>query len=220
MMKRLKILNLFSGIGGNRMQWGDSYEITAVEINQSIADFYKSKFPNDTVIIDDAYDYLEKHFTEFDIIWASPPCQSHSILSKARSGRAYNKTYTNDVIKIPDMRLYGLILFLQHHFRGNWVVENVKPFYKTIIPQTAKVGRHYIWSNIPIPNKKKAENKQHLNKWKEEAELKGFKAEELQEIKFDKRIDVIVHNCVVPSEGLYILKHLVNKKQKSLFEYG
>ena len=74
----MKILNLYAGIGGNRKLWGDEHEITAVEYNPEIASIYRDFFPNDTVLVEDAHEYLLKHYNEFDFIWASPPCQSHS----------------------------------------------------------------------------------------------------------------------------------------------
>ena len=76
----MRILNLFAGIGGNRTLWGDEHEITAVENNQQIAMIYHKRFPRDKVIIGDAYEYLEKHYQEFDFIWASPPCITHTKL--------------------------------------------------------------------------------------------------------------------------------------------
>lgn len=56
-MTKLKILNLYAGIGGNRKLWGDDYDITAVEINPKIAECYQKLFPNDTVIVGDAHEY-------------------------------------------------------------------------------------------------------------------------------------------------------------------
>jgi DNA (cytosine-5)-methyltransferase 1 len=74
----MKILNLYCGIGGNRKLWGEEHQVTAVELDPKIAAVYKELFPNDTVIIGDAHKYLQQHFNEFDFIWASPPCQTHS----------------------------------------------------------------------------------------------------------------------------------------------
>jgi thiol-disulfide isomerase/thioredoxin len=37
-------------------------------------------------------------------------------------------------VKYPDMRLYQEIIFLNHWFKGKWVVENVKSYYKPLIP--------------------------------------------------------------------------------------
>ncbi len=43
----MKILNLYTGIGGNRKLWGDKHEITAVEIDLKIAKIYQNFFPKD-----------------------------------------------------------------------------------------------------------------------------------------------------------------------------
>jgi DNA (cytosine-5)-methyltransferase 1 len=74
----MKILNLYAGIGGNRKLWGNDDEITAVEFDEQIARIYQDNFPNDKVVIGDAHQYLLEHFREFDFIWASPPCPTHS----------------------------------------------------------------------------------------------------------------------------------------------
>ena len=51
------------------------------------------------------------------------------------------------------MTLYEEILFLKHHFKGKWVVENVKPYYEPLIkPQILE--RHCFWSNFEIADKK------------------------------------------------------------------
>ena len=78
----MKILNLYSGIGGNRKLWRNEHEIVAIENDKNIAKIYQEFFPNDKVIIDDAHDYLLKHFSEYDFIWSSPPCPSHSKIRK------------------------------------------------------------------------------------------------------------------------------------------
>ena len=76
----MKILNLYSGIGGNRHLWGEDHEITAIEIDPRISAIYKAKFPNDKVINTDAHFYLLDNYDKFDFIWSSPPCPSHSRL--------------------------------------------------------------------------------------------------------------------------------------------
>ena len=143
-----KMLNLFAGIGGNRLPWTGN--IVAVEHDEDMASIYKQRFPNDEMVIDDAWTYLEDHFHEFDFIWASPPCPSHSKISRTHAGRRYNGFDMK--VEIPDMRLYGIIMFLQHHFRGEWVVENVKPFYTSLIERSFVVGRHVFWSNLGVPS--------------------------------------------------------------------
>ena len=118
----MKILNLYCGIGGNRKLWGDNYEITAVEYNKELADIYKKWYPNDEVIICDAIKYLMNHWKEFDFIWASPPCQTHSKMRYLASKRG---SYAP---KLPDLSLYSLIIWQKHFFKDKkWVVENYKP---------------------------------------------------------------------------------------------
>lgn len=137
----MKILNLYAGIGGNRKLWGDDHEITAVEIDPEIATVYQDLFPNDTVVVGDAHQYLLDHFQEYDFIWSSPPCPSHSRmrLSLVKSKPVY-----------PDMKLYEEIIFLERFYKGNWVVENVVPYYKPLVQPSALLDRHYFWSNYII----------------------------------------------------------------------
>lgn len=137
----MKILNLYAGIGGNRKLWGDEHRITAIENNHKIAEIYQKNFPNDEVIGADAHQYLLEHFKEFDFIWSSPPCQSHS--------RTNYFLKAKGIIRYPDMNLYGEILFLQRYFKGKWVVENVISDYVPLI-KPKQIGRHYLWSNFNI----------------------------------------------------------------------
>ncbi len=132
----MRVLNLYSGLGGNRKHWNDC-EVTAVEYTEKIADVYKSFYPKDSVVIGDAQ-YLLDHYKEFDFIWSSPPCQSHSRM--IRSGKNRSPRY-------PDLRLYEEILFLTHNFSGLWVVENVVPYYTPLV-KAKQVGRHLFWANF------------------------------------------------------------------------
>ena len=156
--KKLKILNVYSGIGGNRKLWGDQHEIVAVENNPKIAAIYKDFFPKDEVIVADAHQYLLEHFEEFDFIWSSPPCPTHSRMSFLQQAKG-NK------MKYPDMKLYEEIIFLKQFFKGKWVVENVKSYYESLIkPQIS--GGHYFWSNFYINNvatRKKVRNDMGLH---------------------------------------------------------
>ena len=142
----MKILNLFAGIGGNRSLWGDEHEIWAIEHNELIGEIYAKSFPNDLTIIADAYEFLENSYLDYDFIWASPPCQSHTRLLNVNIAKGCRGV-------LPDLRMYGIILFLNQFFKGCYAVENVKPYYKPLIKPSAEVGRHYIWSNFPIENK-------------------------------------------------------------------
>lgn len=138
----MKILNLYASIGGNRKLWGDEHEVTAVEMDVERAQIYSDFFPKDTVIVGDAHDYLLKHFQEFDFIWSSPPCPTHSRASTSLAGWG--------VYRYPDMKLYEEIIFLKHFFKGKYVVENVKPYYEPLITPTVELDRHCFWSNFAI----------------------------------------------------------------------
>lgn len=142
----MKVLNLYAGIGGNRKLWTNC-EVTAVEFNPAIAAIYKNFFPNDTVIVGDAHQYLLDHYKEFEdgFIWASHPCPTHSGVN--------NFLNAQGVIRYPAMELWQEIIFLQHFCKGKYYIENVKSYYDPFIkPQIS--GRHYFWANFKIPNLK------------------------------------------------------------------
>jgi DNA (cytosine-5)-methyltransferase 1 len=141
----MKVLNLYAGIGGNRKLWKD-VEVTAVENQQYIADAYKKLFPEDTVVVGDAHQYLLDHFQEFDFVWSSPPCPSHSKLSTGLAGWG--------IYRYPDMSLYQEVIFLKHFFKGKWVVENVVPYYDVLIQPKMVIDRHFFWGNFPIQHLK------------------------------------------------------------------
>ena len=150
MNRKFKILNLYACLGGNRFKWdelSDNLDITAVELDPELARLYQERFPNDTVIIADAHQYLLDHYKEFDFVWSSPPCPSHS---RARYWSSSNYDSTTEPV-YPDMTLYQEILFLQHYYRtGKYVVENVIPYYEPLIP-AKKRGRHLYWTNFNLP---------------------------------------------------------------------
>lgn len=140
----MEILNLYSGVGGNRELWSNEHNITAVEIDKERASKYQLLFPNDTVIVADAHEYLLDNHKRFDFIWTSPPCQTHS---------RTNYFINNGVAKrprYPKMELYQEIIFLSKFFKGLYCVENVVSYYEPLI-KPVKIGRHYIWSNFKIP---------------------------------------------------------------------
>ena len=146
----MKILNLYACLGGNRYKWGDEHDITAVEWDEELARLYQERFPNDTVIVTDAHQYLLDHYKEFDFIWSSPPCPTHSRLNFSFKGKR-QKADGSFKLKYPDMSLYQQIIFLDNFFDGKYVVENVIPYYEPLIP-AHKRGRHLYWTNFNLPN--------------------------------------------------------------------
>ena len=192
----MKILNLYAGIGGNRKLWGNDHEITAIENDPNVAAIYKDMYPNDTVIVTDAHKYLLEHFSEYDFIWASPPCPTHSRLAKANTKRK---------VTYPDMKLYEEILLLQHFFKGKYVVENVMSYYKPLIePQILQ--RHYFWSNVNITPKEFIREKTCTVNDKE-------RLSKLYDINIDKYKGIdkrkCLRNCVLPDLGLHIFNDVV-----------
>jgi DNA (cytosine-5)-methyltransferase 1 len=200
----MKILNLYAGIGGNRKNWGNDHEITAIENDPDIAKIYQDFFPNDKVIIADAHQYLLENFQEFDFIWSSPPCPSHSRIRKCFVGK--NNDGQNDPI-YPSMKLYEEILFLQGYFKGKWVVENVVAWYEPLI-KPSKIADHYFWSNFNIRDFIGGGRK-HYGSIEELSETKGF---DLKDKKVDKRL--ALRNCVEPELGLHILKEALKEENK------
>ena len=141
----LKVLNLYACLGGNRYKWDEvtDIDVTAVELDLHAAELYQERFPNDTVIVADAHAYLLNHYKEFDFIWSSPPCPTHSrIMYSLKKQRK---------MQYPDMRLYQEVIFLQSFFDGKYVVENVVPHYEPLLP-AKKRGRHLYWTNFALPN--------------------------------------------------------------------
>jgi len=143
----MKILNLYACLGGNRYKWDEvtDVEVTAVEYDKELAKLYQERFPNDKVVVADAHQYLLDHYKEFDFIWSSPPCPTHSKI------RITQKTRETFIPKFPDMKLYEEIIFLDNHFEGKYCVENVTPYYEPLVP-AKKRGRHLYWTNFNLPN--------------------------------------------------------------------
>lgn len=207
----MKILNLYAGIGGNRKLWGDEHEITAVEYKPKIAEIYQDHFPNDEMVVGDAHQYLLEHFMDFDFIWSSPPCPTHSQVR-------FIATYKKDTGEIrqkpvyPDMVLYQEILLLQNYFKGKWCVENVIPFYEPLIPAT-QLGSHLFWTNFIVPPYD-TESRDHYGTIES---LQGRKGFNLDKYKVDKRL--ALRNAVEPEVAKHILHYALNPidLQKSIF---
>ena len=221
----MKILNLYAGIGGNRKLWGDKHEIIVVEIDPKIAKIYKDFFPNDKVIITDAHQYLLEHFKEFDFIWSSPPCPTHSRTNHFLIGQG--------IIRYPDMSLWQEIIFLRSMLpeRGSgqikWVVENVIPYYEPLI-KAQECGRHLFWTNFKISNIKVetqigtfnrrasefAQKKEDMKYMDPNKDWLGFNLKNIKINSYEKR--QILRNCVSPQIGLHIFKMAFKDKQKTL----
>ena len=201
----MKILNLYACLGGNRYKWGDEHEITAVELDEELAKLYQERFPNDTVIVADAHQYLLDHYKEFDFIWTSPPCPTHS---RARFARR-NTTKP----AYPDLKLYEEIIFLSKWFDGQYVVENVIPYYEPLIP-AKKRGRHLYWTNFNLPNTLN-ERKSSIMEGKDEVtQWCKFHDYDFRKYKGKQRIDKVARNLVDYEAGKTILDTAMGIIQK------
>ena len=208
MVKLIKILNLYCGLGGNRKLWDGDIEVTAVEHNPEIAKVYQYFFPKDKVVVGDAHKYLLEHYKEFDFIWSSPPCPTHSrmrLLCNEQEGKT---------TPYPDMQLYQEIIFLKHWFKGKWVVENVISYYEPLI-KPFKVGNHFYWSNFVISDYKE-ENRMIIRMTddeliKDKCKRYGY---DFGNFELTKRIRVkMLNNAVEPKTGLYIFNCAFKIKQ-------
>ena len=204
---KMKILNLYAGIGGNRKLWGDKHEITAVEIDKNIAKIYKELYPNDTVIIGDAHEFLKEHFLEYDFIWSSPPCQTHSSFRQNICVR-----YRGTKAEYPDMKLYQEIIFLQANAKGKWVVENVKPYYKPLIEPNKELQRHLFWCNFKIDDK--VFEKDNIRK-AQIPDLEKTYGYDLSKYKLANKRQVL-RNCVKPELGLHILQEISEVENENI----
>lgn len=196
----MRVLNLYAGIGGNRKLWGDEHSVVAVENNEEIAKVYSDFFPKDEVVVADAHQYLLEHFNNFDFIWSSPPCQSHSSFRQNICVR-----YRGTKPIYPDMRLYQEILFLQANCNCKWVVENVKPYYKPLIQPTATLQRHYFWSNFDIQDKDFDKDKIRTAQIPQLQKQHGF---DLSGYSMKNKRQIL-RNCVYPELGKYIIESVL-----------
>ncbi len=201
----MKILNLYAGIGGNRKLWGEDCEVTAVESQEYIADAYKTLFPMDTVVVGNAHEYLLDHHKDFDFIWSSPPCPTHS--------RASTSLYGWGIVRYPDMALYQEIIFLKHFFRKKWVVENVISYYDPLIAPTITLDRHYFWSNFPIKHYEIEKRDYDVSRATKEVLSAHHKIELPKEVKDQRKL---LRNAVYPPVGLHILECAKFEKQPAL----
>jgi len=223
MTSKIKILNLYACLGGNRYKWNEvkeDIEVTAVELDPELAKLYQERFPNDKVIVADAHQYLLDHYKEFDFIWSSPPCPTHS---RVRMSQKNRDTFID---KYPDMKLYEEIIFLKHNFKGKYVVENVIPYYEPLIP-AKKRGRHLYWTNFNLPtnvNERKLDGTL-TNMIDEVGQLSKFHDYDFTKYKGSQRLDKVARNLVDYEVGKTIFETFLgitrkaNEKQTSIFDY-
>jgi DNA (cytosine-5)-methyltransferase 1 len=208
----MKILNLYACLGGNRYKWNEvneDIEVTAVELDPEAARLYQERFPNDTVIVADAHQYLLDHYKEFDFIWSSPPCPTHS------RARYWGFGINGKKPIYPDMKLYEEIIFLQTHFKGKFVVENVIPYYEPLITAQQR-DRHLYWCNFILPNiLSERTNSGNLNHVSVMSDLIKFHDYDFKKYKGKQRVLKMARNLVDYEAGKTILETALNIVRKS-----
>ena len=158
------------------------------------------------MVVGDAHQYLLDHFQEFDFIWASPPCPSHSRVRMATSFTKITKEIKQKPV-YPDMKLYEEILLLQGYFKGKYCVENVISWYKPLITPY-EICKHYFWTNYfirPIPSVSRG----HDATIEDLQRIKGFDLGKYTGI--DKR--KTLRNCVEPETGLWVFQEAFKEQQ-------
>jgi len=215
---KMKILNLYACLGGNRYKWNEvkeDIEVTAVELDTECARLYQERFPDDKVIIADAHEYLLKHFKDYDFIWSSPPCPTHS------SVRVTQKNRSSFVHKYPDMKLYEEIILLNKFFDGKYCIENVNPYYKPLIA-AQKRGRHLYWTNFDLPinlgaRKLKVKSGERLCMMKNEIGiLSDFHNYDFKKYKGKQRKDKIARNLVDYEVGKTIFETMLELEKEDI----
>lgn len=204
----MKILNLYACLGGNRYKWGNDHDITAVEWDKELARLYQERFPSDKVIVADAHQYLLDHYKEFDFIWSSPPCPTHSRFNISMK--------TKRKMKYPDMALYQEIIFLEYYYDGKYVVENVIPFYDLLI-QGHKRNRHIYWTNFNLPSILSERKNPDLGRTKNVVDaLSKFHDYDFKKYKGKQSIQKVARNLVDYEAGKTILDTVMGIRTKQI----
>ena len=205
----MKILNLYACLGGNRYKWDEvaDIEVTAIEWDEELARLYQERFPNDKVIVADAHQYLLDHYKEFDFIWSSPPCPTHSSFQHSMK--------TTRKMKYPDMKLYEEIIFLDAFYNGKYCVENVIPFYEPLMP-AKKRGRHLYWTNFNLPNTLSERKNKDFSRTKNMVSMMSeFHNYDFKKYKGKQAMNKIARNLVDYEAGRTILETALGTIKKS-----
>jgi DNA (cytosine-5)-methyltransferase 1 len=204
--KKIKVLNLYAGIGGNRKLW-TNVDVTAVERNKNIAKVYQDFFPDDEVITTNAHKFLLDNYSKYDFVWSSPPCPTHSTM------RNLKNNCEETVKKYPNMMLYEEILYLSHFFKGIWVVENVISYYNPLV-KPYESENHYFWSNFNITNRKKI-----IRGIRDTRKTKHF-GFDLRNYNLPNKLKIqMLNNLVNPKLGLHIFNCAFKEKQQKVGDY-
>ena len=112
------------------------------------------------------------------------------------------------------MKLYQEILFLQHYYKGKYVVENVTPYYEPLI-QAKKKGRHLYWTNFNLPNSLNERKFQLCATKNEFSELCDFHDYDFRQYKGEQSKTKIARNLVDYEAGKTIFETLLGIEKQN-----
>ena len=109
--------------------------------------------------------------------------------------------------------MYEEIIFLQNHFKGKFVVENVIPYYEPLIP-AKKRHRHLYWCNFNLPNVLTIREARISTGLQEVKKLCEFHDYDFYKYKGKQPINKIARNLVDYEAGKTILDTLMGLRTK------
>ena len=117
------------------------------------------------------------------------------------------------------MKLYEEIIFLEYHFKGKYVVENVNPYYEPML-NPKKRKRHHYWTNFILPANLSDRNDTSLVQASSIKALSEFHDYDFSKYKAEQRRLKIARNLVDYKAGKTILETALgiinnNKKEQT-----
>jgi hypothetical protein len=136
----MKVLDLCSGTGSATKAFADrGHQVVTVDIVPPAS------------IIADVRTLTRSIGAEYDLVWASPPCQEFSV---------WGHPFHMDVRKLnPDLSIVHACMMIGANCR-RFILENVSPLQFWLGKSKYHAGPYHLWFDVPpIPKIKSGENK-------------------------------------------------------------